>query len=40
MAPYHRDRFLAPDLAALKELVQSDLFLDLAPREVRLTAGA
>ena len=40
VAPYHRDRFLAPDIAALKELVQSDLFLDLAPPEVRLTAGA
>ncbi len=39
-APYDHDRFLAPDIAALKELVQSDLFLDLVPSEVRLTAGA
>ncbi len=31
---------LAPDIAALKELVQSDLFLDLVPSEARLTAGA
>ena len=40
VAPYDHDRFLAPDIAAVKELVQSDLFLDLVPPEVRLTAGA
>ncbi len=38
--PYDRDRFLAPEIAAVKELVQSDLFLDLMPPEVRLTVGA
>ncbi len=37
--PYDRDRFLAPEIAAVKELVQSELFLDLIPPEVRLTAG-
>jgi histidine ammonia-lyase len=37
---YDRDRFLAPEIAAVKELVQSDMFLDLVPPEVRLTAGA
>ncbi len=40
VAPYDHDRFLAPDIAAVKEVVQSDLFLDLAPPQVRLTAGA
>ncbi len=38
--PYDRDRFLAPDIAAIKELVQSVLFIDLMPPEIRLTAGA
>jgi len=40
VAPYDCDRFLAPDIAAVKELVQSEIFLDLVPPEVRLTAGA
>ncbi len=40
VAPYDHDRFLAPDIDAVKEVVQSDLFLGLAPPEVRLTAGA
>jgi histidine ammonia-lyase len=35
---YDHDRFLAPEIAAIKELVQSELFLDLVPPEVRLSA--
>lgn len=38
--PYDHDRFLAPEIAAVKELVQSEHFLDLMPSEVRLTAGS
>ena len=35
---YDQDRFLAPEIAAVKELVQSDLFLHLVPPQVRLPA--
>ncbi len=38
VAAYDHDRFLAPEIAAIKELVHSDLFLDLVPPQVRLSA--
>ncbi len=38
VAAYDHDRFLAPEIAAVKELVHSDLFLDLVPPQVRLSA--
>jgi len=36
--PYDRDRFLAPEIAAVKDLVQSGAFLGRVPPEVRLIA--
>ncbi len=36
--PYDRDRFLAPDIAAIKDLVRGGAFVDAVPATVRLTA--
>ncbi len=36
--PYDRDRFLAPDIAAIKELVRGGTFVDAVPAAVRLSA--
>ena len=36
--PYDRDRFLAPDIAAIKELVRGGAFLDAVPAAMRLSA--
>jgi histidine ammonia-lyase len=34
--PYDRDRFLAPEIAAVKELVHGELFLDLIPKVLNI----
>ncbi len=37
--PYDRDRFLAPEIAAIKDLVRGGAFLDAVPAAMRLSAG-
>ncbi len=38
VSPYDRDRFLAPDIAAIKKLVRRGAFLEAVPAAVRLSA--
>ena len=35
--PYDQDRFLAPEIAAIKELVRRGAFVDAVPAAVRLS---